>query len=145
MPMRAYPRSRGGTYLRLVLPVLRLGLSPLARGNPGGGVFSDMEDGPIPARAGEPFWSFENEIEIWAYPRSRGGTILRPVIDTLLWGLSPLARGNLGENADNVGADGPIPARAGEPWPARPSSHRPRAYPRSRGGTGVRVALGAWG
>ena len=131
----AYPRSRGGTRFLRCQSTPELGLSPLARGNPGGGVFSDMEDGPIPARAGEPFWSFENEIEIWAYPRSRGGTKISHLSPAASLGLSPLARGNPIPWGFVIISPGPIPARAGEPSPNNTIKCFLRAYPRSRGGT----------
>ena len=52
-------------------------------------------------------------------------------------GLSPLARGNPRDRADDSGADGPIPARAGEPIPMSGGRCAVWAYPRSRGGTGL--------
>ena len=91
----AYPRSRGGT-------------RALSRG-------SSTTGGPIPARAGEPHRHRRAQHQRRAYPRSRGGT--RPMMWGLfmLWGLSPLARGNLIGEGALAGSAGPIPARAGEP------------------------------
>ncbi len=51
---RDYPRSRGGTCIPMSSHVLRLGLSPLARGNHAMSGFNCMGKGTIPARAGEP-------------------------------------------------------------------------------------------
>ena len=72
---RAYPRSRGGTDLPLLLQFHGKGLSPLARGNLLAPSETVVSQGPIPARAGEPIYhSWEFFVE-GAYPRSRGGTI----------------------------------------------------------------------
>ena len=51
---RAYPRSRGGTWWVSCGCSAALGLSPLARGNPGRCCRCIPRQGPIPARAGEP-------------------------------------------------------------------------------------------
>ena len=52
--MRVYPRSRGGTADVSESFGLVMGLSPLARGNPGSPVLINISAGSIPARAGEP-------------------------------------------------------------------------------------------
>ena len=91
------------------------GLSPLARGNLYQFHSTRLQVGPIPARAGEPYGLSHFELGTGAYPRSRGGTAACVVIRSPLLGLSPLARGNrLGHGARQI-AQGPIPARAGEP------------------------------
>ena len=54
-----------------------------------------------------------------------------------MWGLSPLARGNLGLALANGDPVGSIPARAGEPAQMLERPSTCRVYPRSRGGTGV--------
>ena len=80
----------------------------------------------------------------------------------MIQGLSPLARGNLVGNAAQLVELGPIPARAGQPAtarmamfddyglsplargnPRRAATHPPagRAYPRSRGATGMNVLV----
>ena len=119
-PTRAYPRSRGGTDL-------------INAGAPAGG-------GPIPARAGEPHRDHIVPISQGAYPRSRGGTRSAKMRCSMPKGLSPLARGN--QLAAFVAGfqSGPIPARAGEPCSSACRWTRPRAYPRSRGGTGITQA-----
>ncbi len=71
---RAYPRSRGGTFGRLLFIRLRKGLSPLARGNHRAGLERLDRHGPIPARAGEPSSLQRKAFLRRAYPRSRGGT-----------------------------------------------------------------------
>ena len=91
----AYPRSRGGTFANVYLDPLDQGLSPLARGNLCDDAPSPPSTGPIPARAGEPWWCRHRPLASWAYPRSRGGTYLMKYLSKLGEGLSPLARGNL--------------------------------------------------
>ena len=70
-----------------------------------------------------------------AYPRSRGGTVPRVGKQGKDWGLSPLARGNRPRHQGRRCAQGPIPARAGEPSAKSAAWMTPGAYPRSRGGT----------
>ncbi|CAN0450827.1 unnamed protein product, partial [Phaeothamnion confervicola] len=71
---RAYPRSRGGTFLIRSGVVSGSGLSPLTRGNPAATYAIEALGGPIPAHAGEPQHSPPERCRLWAYPRSRGGT-----------------------------------------------------------------------
>ena len=134
---RAYPRSRGGTTLSAASPPSSWGLSPLARGNHKLAIQVSAQQGPIPARAGEPPRQKPGRSLSRAYPRSRGGTRFCQVQGHVEQGLSPLARGNRDEAVELVCFRGPIPARAGEPVskPSRPSPAW--AYPRSRGGTAV--------
>ena len=51
---RAYPRSHGATSHKRILQSALLGLSPLARGNRQQARIEELEDGPIPARTGQP-------------------------------------------------------------------------------------------
>ena len=53
-PAGAYPRSRGATYFGIEVAPGKVGLSPLARGNPGFNRRGKVWAGPIPARAGQP-------------------------------------------------------------------------------------------
>ena len=71
-----------------------VGLSPLARGNPQVDTLECLRQGPIPARAGEPYLDGWSQCSKRAYPRSRGGTMIEPIARMLAKGLSPLARGN---------------------------------------------------
>jgi len=71
--------------------------------------------GPIPADAGEP-QSVEPDLEdARAYPRGRGGAVLRDVQALMQWGLSPRTRGSLANRQGTAPPPGPIPADAGEP------------------------------
>ena len=137
----AYPRSRGGTLTPWGFDNPGYGLSPLARGNPVPVPSTAMAMGPIPARAGEPSTSRRPTPASRAYPRSRGGTAFVALVDCIIKGLSPLARGNL-QGPGPVGRSlGPIPARAGEPAWCSCSHLDTRAYPRSRGGTNPPSAI----
>ena len=71
--------------------------------------------GPIPARAGQPRQRRAAALQAGAYPRSRGATASKAAGGGLIGGLSPLARGNPTRNIHKLNADGPIPARAGQP------------------------------
>ena len=73
-PPGAYPRSRGGTRVWCASTGLAWGLSPLARGNLHSPRVTRWQQGPIPARAGEPLKQLRKWAATWAYPRSRGGT-----------------------------------------------------------------------
>ena len=114
-PVRAYPRSRGGTCDTRAPPPRPEGLSPLARGNLLVSFVLAARIGPIPARAGEPGAARRGPNTSWAYPRSRGGTVKGFISSSKDRGLSPLARGNPTRIDRNLFSSGPIPARAGEP------------------------------
>ncbi len=135
LPGGAYPRSRGGTWAYRLNSLARVGLSPLTRGNRVSAILSACSARPIPAHAGEPKKRSKPFTPRRAYPRSRGGTILRNVSHILRNGLSPLTRGNQGGPAQIGTVEGPIPAHAGEPARVDLTPLSPRAYPRSRGGT----------
>ena len=113
--IKAYPRSRGGTFDSRPWPSSFQGLSPLARGNLTNALSYSGFQGPIPARAGEPILHPCQMVEFGAYPRSRGGTALESGDGLHDSGLSPLARGNPEFDRLGVQRVGPIPARAGEP------------------------------
>ena len=96
-------------------------------------------NGPIPARAGEPYLTGVDAITNGAYPRSRGGTPMTAPAFVIARGLSPLARGNLCGNLGHKVKTGPIPARAGEPGGGWDGASASGAYPRSRGGTELKM------
>ena len=116
-----------------------MGLSPFARGNLGSGVSCDSIMGPIPVRTGEPLMS---SLACWrtgAYPRSHGGTnVSRDRLD-IEQGLSPFARGNHQQKRAGAGCSGPIPVRTGEPSGLAGNNTFTGAYPRSHGGTNIRL------
>ena len=132
---RAHPRSRGATSTGRGAPVIRWGPSPLARGNHQPHHHPGLYRGPIPARAGQPFWSPPCNAASRAHPRSRGATGKWGNIVGNVAGPSPLARGNPSPARWACWLGGPIPARAGQPLlrPGVPGATR--AHPRSRGAT----------
>ena len=71
----------------------------------------------------------------WVYPRSRGATATFVLKASVIWGLSPLARGNHGFHHPCLPALGSIPARARQPCRYQCRHHRRWVYPRSRGAT----------
>ncbi len=121
------------------------GLSPLARGNQRYRLESGQLQGPIPARAGQPVVDGGARHAERAYPRSRGATLLTAKSRAMPLGLSPLARGNQQLDALEHVAEGPIPARAGQPRSSTSGCRAPWAYPRSRGATsGVGTSIVAY-
>ena len=138
---RAYPRSRGGTCGTRRRKSAPGGLSPLTRGNRSRRSKSPFHSGPIPAHAGEPRSVARELHPSTAYPRSRGGTFIIPPGWPQPWGLSPLTRGNQRGALLESKPARPIPAHAGEPPPHSRSWKKLRAYPRSRGGTVLLVAV----
>ena len=131
----AYPRLRGATSPTQIDGVLGSGLSPLARGNLRAGHHGRRQRGPIPACAGQPSNTTRATRRMWAYPRLRGATPLRPMALRSASGLSPLARGNRFAGCFGIAALGPIPACAGQPPDPTTTTQGLRAYPRLRGAT----------
>ena len=121
-PMRAYPRSHGGTTgAKPQYPALS-GLSPFARGNLDDSGAALNLAGPIPVRTGEPITARPCAGLSGAYPRSHGGTAVMALRMTAVLGLSPFARGNLTRLPPECQLPGPIPVRTGEPglkWSCR--------------------------
>ena len=109
------------------------GSSPLARGTLGGKPKIQVEEGLIPARAGNTRRRAHPPGLPRAHPRSRGEHSRKKYLAKLDKGSSPLARGTLGSQIHNERPMGLIPARAGNT--ARTSALPPsaRAHPRSRG------------
>ncbi len=134
----AYPRPRGGAGPLGRADTTMQGLSPPARGSPRSPSSSDPMERPIPARAGEPPANGFARISNGAYPRPRGGAHTTLYNPSLLYGLSPPARGSLSRTVSALSVTGPIPARAGEPFGVCLALNAGRAYPRPRGGAGLK-------
>ena len=141
IPIRAYPRIRGGTKLLRLAVRQAQGLSPHTRGNLLFAIMGGPYNGPIPAYAGEPPCVATGGLAPRAYPRIRGGTVWNGPAQKASSGLSPHTRGNLRKLIDLLKPLGPIPAYAGEPFRSRRRSSTPGAYPRIRGGTTLRLGL----
>ena len=128
-----YPRWRGEHHspgLRQAQPV---GLSPLARGTPGGtrkpGVYARF----IPAGAGNTRTHAQRPTLRPVYPRWRGEHGGKKDAVELLGGLSPLARGTRCGSGCRRCRYRFIPAGAGNTPGSIPTRRRPAVYPRWRG------------
>ena len=71
---RVYPRACGGTGADPCKLGLPWGLSPRVRGNLVAECGKGVEQGSIPARAGEPTDALFNDLAKEVYPRACGGT-----------------------------------------------------------------------
>ena len=125
----------GGTEYPTWLDILRPGLSPRVRGNPTPCCSARSTPGSIPACAGEPSAMLDWMPLRVVYPRVCGGTTSTLRHCRGLRGLSPRVRGNPVGLVLKALIVGSIPACAGEPPVATPSSVRQPVYPRVCGGT----------
>ncbi len=112
---KVYPRPRGATTELDVSFATLYGLSPPARGNRLRNVRRVLRIGSIPARAGQPRRWTCSLRRCQVYPRPRGATAHGTAGDLRCYGLSPPARGNLGDDGSNEMLPRSIPARAGQP------------------------------
>ena len=137
--------------------IVRCGLSPRVRGNPGPSILPASRDlglsprvrgnqlteqdsvtrwsGSIPACAGEPEAAKERNDRPGVYPRVCGGTIKDGTVHVGGNGLSPRVRGNPSHFNDTLDVPGSIPACAGEPCKQSRSAQSGTVYPRVCGGT----------
>ncbi len=132
---RAYPRAGGGTSLSRSGVRPWWGLSPRRRGNRAVPAGPEVDDGPIPAQAGEPGMYGVARAPSRAYPRAGGGTSRAIRAGLRMAGLSPRRRGNRSRGAVDGFDVGPIPAQAGEPSHDGSTREVGGAYPRAGGGT----------
>ena len=128
-----HPRSRGVYLAAAVVPAVREGSSPLARGLRLRRDEAVGGDGIIPARAG--FTTSPNCHPICPrdHPRSRGVYLNASYGPSSVAGSSPLARGLPSRFPNAVPERGIIPARAGFTDEAIPASYDGWDHPRSRG------------
>ena len=142
-----YPRVCGGTPSLSRRWYSAAGLSPRVRGNPADTARTAIDDGSIPACAGEPRLVPSHQPRPAVYPRVCGGTRPRKFAPCLSAGLSPRVRGNpVGVKSVSL-AGGSIPACAGEPPWTKARRWNAPVYPRVCGGTPAGIdgpALG-WG
>ena len=135
-----YPRVCGGTAVSLPRRARQRGLSPRVRGNLGAHQRLKLDDGSIPACAGEPVRESGGGEQMGVYPRVCGGTPVLLSVSSVFEGLSPRVRGNRGHRLRHLRGRGSIPACAGEPRiECLPRSHH-GVYPRVCGGTRRRGA-----
>ncbi len=137
-----YPRVCGGTCaVSSVLPPWA-GLSPRVRGNHPLGARTRLEQGSIPACAGEPPLALGAQHLPRVYPRVCGGTGKAWANSATTAGLSPRVRGNPVPIAKKELGNGSIPACAGEPRPGCRRCPRTGVYPRVCGGTAALIPEG---
>ena len=135
MDTRVYPRVCGGTLYVVFVLMFRSGLSPRMRGNPVCGRRRQLRERSIPAYAGEPTGAVGWERFQGVYPRVCGGTSRKCCVCPVNRGLSPRMRGNPSPAPFYKRKMRSIPAYAGEPYPAPPSTTTRWVYPRVCGGT----------
>jgi len=129
------PRARGNEKSTSAGRWSSKGLSPRARGNGAHIQKQSLVPGAIPASAGErPARAFKS-AKLRGYPRERGGTMTSITPVSVAPGLSPRARGNVGDRRGAGRIVGAIPASAGERLPITDAWLHDRGYPRERGGT----------
>ena len=138
---QVYPRVCGGTSHRPTFLHQLAGLSPRVRGNRQLVSIGIGKGGSIPACAGEPPFTPQQEAPYRVYPRVCGGTSRVKAKARLSQGLSPRVRGNRAAGSQPATAARSIPACAGEPPPTLPTASPRRVYPRVCGGTAQRTAL----
>ncbi len=138
----AYPRMRGGNSRAKLTLLVRVGLSPHARGKHSLRFMMYLFSGPIPACAGETTRCSRRLPMAWAYPRMRGGNVAERHEKRRSWGLSPHARGKPDPEGLARFAFGPIPACAGETASIFARMARAWAYPRMRGGNFPKMICG---
>ena len=128
-----HPRSRGVYTAAASSATSPSGSSPLARGLHTERRAYDLRPGIIPARAGFTPSSAGSSSPRTDHPRSRGIYLglLEAGVEEL--GSSPLARGLLTKEEEQLWDAGIIPARAGFTAPPPPGSGGSRDHPRSRG------------
>ena len=131
----AYPRTSGATLHVGSLRVVMQGLSPHERGNRRLLHRAILEQGPIPARAGQPRVFSTPSSPDRAYPRTSGATFQMSLGLSRIQGLSPHERGNPAAARFAIACVGPIPARAGQPDNLSMASGPMGAYPRTSGAT----------
>ena len=119
-PMRIIPARAGFTLARSLMRTIRTGSSPLARGLPSRRASTLLSARIIPARAGFTWCCVWRWPGPWDHPRSRGVYAWTVSGLDCPGGSSPLARGLLDKQVEQLGCRGIIPARAGftlaDPW-----------------------------
>ena len=136
-----YPRVCGGTERWEPWGYLATGLSPRVRGNLAVACSCSIDDGSIPACAGEPLDHRCRVGDAGVYPRVCGGTRSADEAGEAIRGLSPRVRGNLIAALGGASAARSIPACAGEPGAPEGACEASGVYPRVCGGTSPRLMI----
>ena len=146
-PRRVHPRACGGSDESVRVRVKSQGTSPRVRGKRESSKTRPPPPGYIPARAGEAAGPAISTERRWVHPRACGGSRRIGASWAVAWGTSPRVRGKLGEGLAAVGAEGYIPARAGEAAVSALRGPSPGVHPRACGGSARvdRIGPDAWG
>ena len=131
---RVDPRGCGGASPPTTSRAPSEGRSPRMRGSQAAARQDDMDDGSIPADAGEPAAAPGRRPSIGVDPRGCGGAAYRARYHADEEGRSPRMRGSLQPRALEFLGRGSIPADAGEPWRRRSQGLRQAVDPRGCGG-----------
>ena len=131
---RVDPRVGGGAGDRVAQACALEGRSPRGRGSHDRRAVEANPDGSIPAWAGEPTIASSARDQGAVDPRVGGGAPRVPLRLVGRRGRSPRGRGSRVRQGGGVAAQGSIPAWAGEPAQARPSSLTAGVDPRVGGG-----------
>ena len=136
-----YPRGCGGALRVWAAIHPPQGLSPRVRGSQDHHKDMTMQDGSIPAGAGEPIGG-RIELKKWrVYPRGCGGAFKHTDARPAEQGLSPRVRGSPMPSSVSCINSGSIPAGAGEPRPHNEPRCAAGVYPRGCGGAVLRCGL----
>ena len=135
-PRRAtvHPRACGGARVDAYVRPFEVGSSPRVRGSRVGELADEVDEGFIPARAGEPRSASTSGSRSTVHPRACGGARSAGHSSGSPPGSSPRVRGSLELRPFDGPRDGFIPARAGEPRGTRRRSRSRRVHPRACGG-----------
>ena len=131
---RDHPRLRGGNGRKTKGRVAPAGSSPLARGKLLDAVDETLDEGIIPACAGETATACGSSTGAWDHPRLRGGNGRGPRQPNSRAGSSPLARGKPEMYRDTLRGIRIIPACAGETNQMLALPCQRPDHPRLRGG-----------
>ena len=129
----AYPRTCGAACPCSRHSPTSRGLSPHLRGSPQDVASNGLNDGPIPAPAGQPIWTRSDGTPRGAYPRTCGAAPCYSLDRSCTVGLSPHLRGSRCGGEGGADPLGPIPAPAGQPPGHIDLLGASRAYPRTCG------------
>ncbi len=116
-----HPRARGGAAALARFQGRGLGPSPRTRGSPDKASVITVNEGSIPAHAGEPSKRTRPTRRPAVHPRARGGALRVRILTLVALGPSPRTRGSRYELAALPSSHGSIPAHAGEPMTTSPS------------------------
>ena len=131
--VKVYPRGHGESIPAPGDQGLVRGLSPWARGIPAYEGEANKNKGSIPVGTGNPPWQLSLRAVSRVYPRGHGESIVRQHDMAGRRGLSPWARGILGQLWAGRTSYRSIPVGTGNPGEFRIEGAPPEVYPRGHG------------